>query len=82
MVSEIFKDEQTTDQRTRAITKDPPRVNPGSKMHNKLGIIMLINPSLYNFFENIIFHLQITIDIVHPVQSSSCSDNCITTDIM
>ena len=43
---------------------------------------MLINPSLHNFLENIIFDFQITIDKVHPVQISSRSDNCITTDIM
>ena len=30
---------------------------------------MLINPSYYDFLEQIIFDLQITIDIVHPVQS-------------
>ena len=43
---------------------------------------MLINPSLHNCLENTIFDFQITIDTVHPVQISSCSDNCITTDIM
>ena len=43
---------------------------------------MLINPSLNNFLENIIFDFQITIDKVHFVQISSPSDNCITTDIM
>ena len=43
---------------------------------------MLINPSLHNLLENIIFDFQITIDKVHPVQISSRSDNCITTDIM
>ena len=43
---------------------------------------MLINPSLYNFLEDIIFDFQITIDKVNPVQISSCSDNCITTDIL
>ena len=47
-----------------------------------LCIIMLINPSLHDFLENIIFDFQITIDTVHPVQISSRSDNCITTDIM
>ena len=39
---------------------------------------MLINSSLHNFLENIIFDFQITIDTVHPVQISSRSDNCIT----
>ena len=48
----------------------------------KNALIMLINPSLYNFLENIIFDFQITIDKVQPVQISSPSDNCITTDIM
>ena len=43
---------------------------------------MLINPSLHDFLEDIIFDFQIAIDKVHPVQISSCSDNCITTDIM
>ena len=43
---------------------------------------MLINHSWYNFLENTIFDFQITKDRVHPVQISSCSDNCITTDIM
>ena len=43
---------------------------------------MLINPSLHNFSENIIFDFQITIHRVHPVQISSRSDYCITTDIM
>ena len=43
---------------------------------------MLINPSLYNFLEKNIFDFQITIDRVHPVQISSCSDHCIPTDIM
>ena len=43
---------------------------------------MLINPSLHNFLENIIFDFQITIHRVHPVQISSRSDNCITADIM
>ena len=43
---------------------------------------MLINPSLHNFLENITFEFQITINKVHPVQISSPSDNCITTDIM
>ena len=52
-----------------------------AKTH-KLCIIMLIYPSWYNFLEKNIFDLQITIDRVHPVQISSRSDNCITTDIM
>ena len=43
---------------------------------------MLINPSLHNVLENIIFDFQTTIDTVHPVQISSRSDNCITTDII
>ena len=43
---------------------------------------MLINPSLHNFLENIIFDFQKTIDTVYPVQISGRSDNCITTDIM
>ena len=43
---------------------------------------MLINSSLYNSLENIIFDLPITIDRVHPVQISSRPDHCITTDIM
>ena len=43
---------------------------------------MLINVSSYNFLEQIIFDLQITIDRVHPVQIASHSHNCITTDIM
>ena len=47
------------------------KVGKVQKMH-KLCIIMLINPSLKNFLENIIFHFQITIDRVHPVQISSC----------
>ena len=42
---------------------------------------MLINPSLHNLLENIIFDFQ-TINTVHPVQISSRADNCITTDIM
>ena len=42
---------------------------------------MLINPSLHNLLENIIFDFQITIDKVHPVQISSRSDYCITSDI-
>ena len=29
---------------------------------------MLINPSLHNLLENIIFDFQITMDTVHPVQ--------------
>ena len=37
---------------------------------------MLINPSLHNFLENVIFDFQITIDTIHPVQISSRSDNC------
>ena len=52
-----------------------------SKETHKLCIIMLINPFLH-VLENIIFDFQITIDKVHPVQISSRSDNCITTDIM
>ena len=47
-----------------------------------LCMIMLINPSFHNFLENVIFDFQITIDTVHPVQISSRSDNCITTDIV
>ena len=43
---------------------------------------MLINPSLYNFLEIIIFDFQIARDRVHPVQISSRSDHCITTDII
>ena len=43
---------------------------------------MLMDPSLHNVLENIIFDFQIIIDRVHPVQISSNSDNCITTDIM
>ena len=35
---------------------------------------MLINPSLHNLLENIIFDFQITIDTVHPVQISSRAD--------
>ena len=42
---------------------------------------MLINPSWYNFLEKNIFDLQITVDRGHPVQTSSCSDYCITNDI-
>ena len=42
---------------------------------------MLINPSLHNFLENIIFDFQITIDRVHPIQISSRSYYCITTHI-
>ena len=42
---------------------------------------MLINPSEYNFLEKNIVVLQITIDRVHPVQSSSRSDYCNTTNI-
>ena len=49
---------------------------------HKLCIIMLINPSLYNFLEIIILDHQLTLDRVHPVRISSPSDNCITTDIM
>ena len=43
---------------------------------------MLINPSLHNLLEYIIFYFQITIDTVHPVQISSLSDSGITTAIM
>ena len=43
---------------------------------------MLINPPLHNPLGNIIIDFQITIDTVHPVQISSRSDNCITTNIM
>ena len=57
------------------------KVEKEQKKHY-LCIIMLINPSLHNFLENIIFDFQITIDTVHPVQISSRSDNCITIDIM
>ena len=57
------------------------KVRKSAKTH-KLCIIMLINPSSYNFLEKIIFDLQITIDRVNPVQISSCSDYCITTGIM
>ena len=42
---------------------------------------MLINPSFYDFLENV-FDFQITIDIVHPIQISNRLNNCITTDIM
>ena len=42
---------------------------------------MLINPSLYDLLENIIFNFQITIDRVHHVQFWSRSDYCISTDI-
>ena len=44
-----------------------------AKTH-KLCIIVLINPSPYNFVEKIIFDLQLTIDRVHSVQIASCSD--------
>ena len=37
---------------------------------------------IHTFAQKIIFDLQITIDRVHPVQISSRSDYCITTDIM
>ena len=57
------------------------KVGTVQKTH-ELCIIMLINPSLHDFLENIIFDFQITIDTVHPVQISSPSDNCITTEIM
>ena len=50
------------------------KVEKVQKTH-KLCIIMLINPSLNNFLENIIFDFQITIDTVHRVQISSRSDN-------
>ena len=50
------------------------------KMH-KLCLIMLINASSNCFFL-IIFDLRITIPRVHPVQSSSRSGYCITTDII
>ena len=43
---------------------------------------MQINPFKYNFFEKNIFDLEVTIDTVHPVQISSLSDYCITTDIL
>ena len=43
---------------------------------------MLINLSLHNLLEIIIFDFQTTIDTVHPVQIKIRSDNCITTDIM
>ena len=43
---------------------------------------MLINHSLYNLLQNIIFDFQITIDRVNPVQISSHSDNRITADII
>ena len=52
-----------------------------AKTH-ELCIIMLIIPSWYNFLEKIIVDLQITMDRVHLVQIASCSDYCITTDIM
>ena len=56
------------------------KVEKVQKTH-KLRMIMLINPSLYNFLEKIIFDLQITIDRVHPVQILSRSDYCITTQV-
>ena len=43
---------------------------------------MLINPSSYDFLEKITCDLQIPTDRVHPVQISSRSDNCISTDII
>ena len=46
-------------------------------MHNYANQSLLIK-----FSEKIIFDLQITIARVHPVQISSRSDYCITTDIM
>ena len=52
-----------------------------AKTH-QLCIIMLLNPFLHNSIGNIIFDFHITIDTVHPVQISSRSDNCITTDMM
>ena len=57
------------------------KVEKVQKTH-KLCIIMLINPSLHNFLEKIIFDFQTTIDRVYPAQSSSLSDKCIATDIM
>ena len=56
-------------------------LNKGRKSA-KNALIMLIDLFLHNFLEKIIFDFQITIDRVHPVQISSRSDNCITTDIM
>ena len=52
------------------------------KKTHSLCIIMLINPSLYDFLQKIIFDFQITTDRVHHIQISSRSDNCITTDLM
>ena len=57
------------------------KVEKVQKTH-KLCIIMLINPSSYNFFEKNIFDLQITMERVHPVQISSRSVHCIITNIM
>ena len=53
-----------------------------SAKKHKLCIIMLINPSLYDFLEKNIFDLQIAIDRIHPVQILSCLDYCIPTDMM
>ena len=57
------------------------KVEKVQKTH-KLCIIMLIHPPWYNFSEKILFDLQINIDWVHPVQISSRSYYCISTDIM
>ena len=57
------------------------KVRKSAKTH-KSCIIMLINPSWYNFLEKIIFNLQITIDRLHPVQILRHSHYCITTHIM
>ena len=43
---------------------------------------MLIDHSLHNFLEKINHDLQISIGRVNPVQISSRSDDCVTTDIM
>ena len=56
-------------------------VEKSAKTH-ELCIIILINPSSYNFLEKIIFDFQIAIDRAHPVQIASRSDYCISTHIM
>ena len=43
---------------------------------------MLIYTFKYSFLEKTIFDLQISIPRVHPVEISSRSDYCITTDII
>ena len=57
------------------------KVEKKQKTH-KLCIMMLINPSQYNFLGKIIFDLHITIDRVHPVKILIRSGYCITTHIM